>query len=613
MKRNENVTVKTGVSRRDFIKGAAAGALGVATMGILGACASDDANTTTTGAESTTATITTAAATETSTAAAETVPVATSAVDKEINTSNDGALPWLGAEPQIADSDVEEEISSDVIVIGAGLAGVCATRSAVEEGASVTVIEKADGPQCRSGEFAVVNGDLQAGWGRDNMDPDAIANRFMRECTYRIKRPIISRWANDCADVFQWYIDAKEDLYICETTRSEVPDENVEAYLVPLAHPLPEHYNYKEEEFPVFPTSVEFRPNQAPVLAANMEKAMSDGEVSPFYGYFAEKLIKEDGRITGVYARNSETGKYLKATATKGVILASGDYGSNSDLLDYYCPEVNENGVNSMWMNMDVEGNPTNTGDGLKLGAWAGVKIQQSHAPMIHHMGGAMGITPFLLLNINGDRFTNEDVPGQQLENQIELTPQHTAYQIFDAGWPEQVEYMPAGHGVVCYYDESKPKNNETDRAYKCRQDVEDAVEAGRLITADTIEELLDQLDIDKESALASIQRYNEMANNGRDEDFGKAASRMFALENPPYYASTFGLTVMLVCIGGLESDEECHTYDEDRNIIPGLYVAGNIQGNRCAVEYPICVKGISHSMAMFYGYTAGKNCVNEI
>ena len=70
---------------------------------------------------------------------------------------------------------------------------------------------------------------------------------------------------------------------------------------------------------------------------------------------------------------------------------------------------------------------------------------------------------------------------------------------------------------------------------------------------------------------------------------------------------------LLLVCIGGLESDEDCHTFDADRNVIPGLYVAGNIQGNRFATEYPIGLKGVSHSMAMYYGYVAGKNALKDI
>ena len=118
------------------------------------------------------------------------------------------------------------------------------------------------------------------------------------------------------------------------------------------------------------------------------------------------------------------------------------------------------------------------------------------------------------------------------------------------------------------------------------------------------------------DTALASIRRYNELAKAGSDDDFGKPASRMFALENPPYYACQWGTTAMLVCAGGLESDENCHTFTEEdpaspkRDIIKGLYVCGNVQGSRYAVEYPICMRGVSHSLCVYYGYIAGKNCV---
>ena len=118
------------------------------------------------------------------------------------------------------------------------------------------------------------------------------------------------------------------------------------------------------------------------------------------------------------------------------------------------------------------------------------------------------------------------------------------------------------------------------------------------------------------DNALASIERYNELCKAGSDDDFGKPASRMFALENPPYYACQWGTTAMLVCVGGLESDENCHTFTEEdpsspkRDIIKGLYVCGNVQGSRYAVEYPICMRGISHSLCVYYGYIAGKNCV---
>ncbi|MEA5055852.1 MAG: FAD-dependent oxidoreductase, partial [Propionicimonas sp.] len=337
--------------------------------------------------------------------------------------------PWLGAEPAVADDQIETVIQADVIVVGAGVAGVTATRSAAEEGAKVVVFEKASEPQCRSGEYAVINGTLQEAWGRATMDPDEITDRLMKECSYRIKRPIISRWAHHCSEVFDWYIAAKPDLYIAEKNRADIPDENAGSFLVPLYHPLPPHYDYRTEIFPTYPTSVEFLPSQAPVFRANMDKAVAEGEVTAFYGHFVVKLIKDGSRVVGVIARDARTGWHVKALASKGVILATGDYGSNTEMVRYYCPEILENGLPAVWLNRDVEGKPTNTGDGLKLGAWAGARIQQNHAPMVHHMGGTsgtggvMGNTPWLFLNARGERFMNESVPGQQLENQIELQP----------------------------------------------------------------------------------------------------------------------------------------------------------------------------------------------
>jgi succinate dehydrogenase/fumarate reductase flavoprotein subunit len=299
-------------------------------------------------------------------------------------------------------------------------------------------------------------------------------------------------------------------------------------------------------------------------------------------------------------------------------------------MVKHFCPDVIENGIVRLFTNVDVEGNMTNMGDGIKLGMWAGAQVQQDHAPMIHHMGGGadlagvgvMGIAGFLNLDMNGKRFMNEDLPGQQIENQVELQKGKMTWQIFDSNWPEQLPYMPAEHGGACYFEdyasaEEGPKNNQTYRSYKSPYQLEAAVADGRALKADTLEELVAMMYPEdkaaQETALKSIQRYNELAKKGVDEDFGKISSRMWALENGPFYADQFVCALLLVICGGLESDEECHTFDADRNVIPGLYVAGNVQGSRFSHEYPITLKGVSHSLAMYYGYVAGNNAVDGI
>ena len=540
---------------------------------------------------------------------------------------------WLGTEPEIDESKVTQTVDVDVAVVGCGIAGVAAVRSIAEDGGKVAAFEKADGPQCRSGEYAVINGNVQAKWGRDTWTReqiDEIVDSHMNESTYRCKRAIMSKWAHNIGETFDWWVEANPDLYYAETTRSAIPDESADNFIIPIFYPLPEHYDWKQERFPCYPTSVEFKPDQHVTVEANMQKAVDTGNVDTFYGCFVEKLIMENGRCVGLYARDAATGEYIKCNASKGVILSTGDYSQNTKMLQHFCPEVIENNIQCMFTNVDVEGNFTNQGDGIQLGMWAGAQVQQSHAPMIHHMGGGadlqgvgvMGNAGFLNLDLNGKRFMNEDLPGQQLENQIELQKNRESWQIFDSNWPEQLPYMPAAHGGACYYEDyasedEGPKNNTTYRNYKSPYQLEAAVADGRALKADTLEELVAKMYPDdtaaQQTALESIQRYNQLAKDGYDEDFHKPASRMWAVENGPFYADKFTTALLLVCIGGLESDENCHTFDADRNVIPGLYVAGNIQGNRFATEYPIGLKGVSHSMAMYYGYVAGKNAMQEV
>ena len=70
----------------------------------------------------------------------------------------------------------------------------------------------------------------------------------------------------------------------------------------------------------------------------------------------------------------------------------------------------------------------------------------------------------------------------------------------------------------------------------------------------------------------------------------------------------TVDADVVVVGLGGFDSDDECHVYDNDRKIIKGLYACGAPQGGRFAVQYPISLKGLSCGMCMVYGKIAGEN-----
>ncbi len=531
---------------------------------------------------------------------------------------------WLGEAPVIDDADVELEEACDVVVVGLGNAGVVAYRSAAEAGADVIALEKSETDNATGGQFALIGGTYEERWGRADLDKEQVINEHMIESSYMCKRAIMSRYAYEVADMFEWLVKPMaDDLWIGDSNMADIPD-GVTNYLLPDNHPLPEGYDWQAEVIPTFPTTVNFG-SMAEQHAAQIKAAEDTGHAKAYYGHFGTELIcDESGRVTGVYARNAETGKYKKITANKGVILTTGDYSSDPAMVQRFIPETVENGVTPMWIHVDVEGNMTNTGDGHKMGAWIGADIQQHHATNDHHMGGGadisgqgvMGINGYLNLNLLGKRFMNEDVPGCQIQAQIELQPGRKTYQFFDSAWTEQVGAFPYEHGCVnyCLTEDEMPKNN-SGASFYCRtpESVDEAVESGVAFKADTLEELLDQLgDIDKDAALASIARYNEVCASGVDTDFGKDSRRLFALENPPYYACSFVPAIMLVAMGGLKSDEECRVYNTEGKVIEGLYVAGNVQGDRFAVSYPISLKGLSIGMAQFYGYVAGQNAAAQ-
>ena len=543
------------------------------------------------------------------------------AAESTVGYDGTGAMPWLGEAPVIDDADVEETVDADVLVIGLGAAGVPAVRAAVEAGAKVVAFEACSGFNSVASDMAILGGETQAKWGRGEgyIDASLIISEHMKECSHRGSYDIIKRWADESGAALDWFVSASPSLYfVKDDPYEDIPEESQSNYMYPYCYPVPETYDWTKEDMPCYPTSVGFS-SLYQVMSDNLQAAV-DGGADVRYDIKGIKLItNEDGSIAGAYGKYTATDKIVKVNCP-AVVLATGDYLANEDMMKFYAPQCVEAGIQILSLDIDAEGNKTNVGDGHKLGAWIGGAIEAYHAPMIHHMGGGAGAdgrgvignNGYLWLNLRGKRFMNEDLPGQQLENQVENQPQRKAYQFFDSSWPEQLAYFPMAHGVACIYrDEPLPSYTASGLKINVRtpEDIDSAVEDGRCLKADTIDELLAQIEgMDVETAKASIERYNELCKSGVDSDYGKSSQRLFALENGPFYAAECGTALSLGNLGGFESDGDCHVYNTDRELIPGLYVCGAPQGGRFNVQYPISLKGLSCGMCMVFGKIAGEN-----
>jgi hypothetical protein len=579
--------------------------------------------------------------------APSTAPTATDGIG-----SGNQPYPWSATPPTITEADIEETIDVDVLVAGTGIAGACAILAAAEEGAKVYYCDKQSGVTSSSGDITIWGrnaNSVQNNWGRVNKyDWDTIIAHEVMEGSGFPSRAIWQKFGYNNGDAFQWYIQPFVDLggtlkiAANEVAGNTMMSDGSTGWIKPLFYPDPvvngKTYDAVQVAAdggdPCYLTSC--RVDQLSFNQACVQKADEQyGATGVFLSKLAQ-LIKEGDRITGGYVYVYETGKYKRINAAKGVILATGDYIGNKDMEAYFLPDVyvnsttGTNTVSSMGMAIDPEGNSALQGDHLVLGDWIGAAIQQHHAPMIHHMGNmgistvegfsagmfCPGIAPYLRLNKNGLRFMNEDFPGQQTENQIEQQPNRMCYEFWDANFMALSKNFPPRHGSFNGADFDAQWFDPS----RAAEVFAPSVESGSVKMADTIEDLLDAINqtdatwegIDKAVALESIRRYQELCRAGKDEDFGKDADLLTTFETGPFFATKFVPAANLINLGGLVSDEKCRVYDKEGKVIGGLYVAGNTQGGRFAVQYPIALEGVASALCLYYGYIAGKEVVGK-
>lgn len=540
-----------------------------------------------------------------------------------ISANSTSTPEFLQIPDQISDSAIKETIDADIVIIGAGLSGLCAARAAVENGAGkIVVVEKADSYQCRSNQVGTVGGQVQESLEID-IDGKEVVSQLAKECGYRPNQRLLRLWAEHSGEALDWFLEPCEGDYAIEA-ESE-PYDGKSLSVRKLHWPHPEAAHTENDYYPVFDTCQALLPDLDPYLKETYQLCLDSG-VEFRFSEWARQLVRTDdgkGRIESVVTMGLDEG-YRRINASQAVLLATGDYSSNPEMMQYYVRWATR--FQSIFPNVDAKGNKTNTGDGQRMGMWVGAKMEAGpHAPMTHHLGGPLGVDGFLLVDVFGERFMNEDVGGQWLQNQISRLPQKKAWQIFDSRWPDQIGSMDTGHGNVNWYVDGGalvPNGSYGKNAYIARDDNEDGntpgfdsyfAEDAEGVMANSIAELAANMGVDASAFSATISRYNELAEAGTDEDFNKRSDRMFPIAEPPFYAYPITDTVLLVCMGGLVTNTNFQVLNaEDDSLIEGLYAVGNCQGGRFLVDYPLAAPGISHGMAITHGKLVGELLAKE-
>jgi hypothetical protein len=640
---------KHSVSRRDFIKGAAAGAVGVAAMGTLGACAPKVA-----------ATDTAAPAPAGGAAPATGAPAAAASCGGVAGYSSD--VDWLGTAPTIADSDITETKDFEILILGAGHSGVMAALSACEAGAKVAVIEKKDEAGFYTDYWHRVGEDIghvNSQWlikrGYGPYDTGEIVDEFVKRAGGRVNPKLISMYVENSGamfdhmvEIYESYADLRKQRF--SAVEFEYTGDNPAKVTYDFSNMLSDEMVFNQVQrdmkgpdyptnlsgYKTWPTNAMFmgpvlhKPVNPFVSALRYFETFMDQKVKDLGGTYLYEhtalVLTQDstGAVNGAIVQDKD-GKKIKFTASKGVLVSTGDFSSNADMCWGLIQDQRE------WNSRagDAAGSLKGMyqdGSGHKMCCWAGGMVEplpRGTMGMAQAASGPWGMTPMLQLNANGERYANEaaicwlgHVALRQPEGLLSL--------VTDTKYMQSILVAGLDHGGPNFGRGTAWTDDfDADMATVMAAGAKGAPVRGITVAernpatvygANTLEELAGYLGYTGDAAtafLASIKRYNELCAKGVDDDFGKDKKAMIPIDTAPFYgcvaSNTGKMSIGLVTLAGMVTNDNLQVLDKTYKPIKGLYVSGNTLGGRYGEAYVTPYAGNSVGMALTHGWLVGK------
>lgn len=410
----------------------------------------------------------------------------------------------------------------DVLVIGAGSAGLNAAIAAKRAGAKVLLIEKhsyaGGNSMLAAGGYNACNTPEQAKKGIKDSVQSYVADT-MKGGRGKNDPKLVQILAEQSAAGVKWLEDMGADM-------SDVKRSGGAA----VARTHRPH------------GGMSVGPHIVDVLRAQAEK---DGVAPRVNSRAVQLLLDKDYKVSGAIVHGKHSG-YYKVDA-KAIVLATGGYGQNKAMIAFYRPT---------FKNMTSSNNITSTGDGITMALNVGASMTDIDWVQAHPTVGldsrilisetVRGVGA-VMVNVKGARFVNELTTRDRASDAILHQPEKRAWLVFD-----QNLYQAAK--MVRGYDH-----------------------LGMLKKADTIEELAKICGMDVKTLKATAESYNKYRKNGKDEAFGRPDMPL-GLEKAPFYAVAVAPGIHHT-MGGVAITPESEVLDIQSRPIPGLYAAGEVMG----------------------------------
>jgi len=500
----------------------------------------------------------------------------------------------------IPESDIASTVEGDVVIVGAGIAGLVCACSAAENGAKVVLISASKAPVYRGGSFHSGNSRFKREHGVEPYDVDTFYRQELSAAGYLVDQAKWWKFYNNSEEAVNWLDDKMEAAGFTPTLEVS----NTEPNNGPMNTPHSSHA-WLNADNPMTGMSA------GPVANILEQSALASG-VEFHYKTVAKQLIREDnntGRVTAVIAVG-EDGSYTKYAGAKAVVLATGDFSTDKEMMTKYCPSVlpllNDAGDQGYDNLMKMGG--LFPGDGHKMGLWIGAAWQKAATPPMVMGGGAASTQPYgghrgLVMNKLGLRYGNEDVNGCYAGYQQMRQPEMKAFAIWGTNYAED---GAPWHTFGQKYDDPPvdPANILTGW--------QTSAQNGALVTGDTIEEVIEKLGLPADVTKATVDQYNAYCEAGVDDEFHKRAELLVPIAEAPFYGAAFGAPSFLTVMGGLRTNINMQVCDENDAAIPGLYNLGTMVGDYFANVYNFKIEGNNlGANCLTFGYMTGRDIAN--
>ena len=480
-----------------------------------------------------------------------------------------------------------KKIETDVVVVAAGPAGLCAAVTLGENDVKTVVFEKSNttGGAANMGMGPLgINTKIQKRNFNDISVEDAL-QEHMEYTHWRVDADLVQTYFEKSADTIEWL----EDMGVKFAGSFKYFKESAATWHI------------------VMTPNGQYGPRSAGAMVKVLTDKVGEQGTEIYYETPVTSLIMEDGKCVGVIAKGSD-GEEIEARAN-AVIVATGGFGNNAEMIKEHF------GLN-LWEDYQPFRIPGIVGDGLNMMWDVGAEkygsnieaIYQIRDNMSYFMIDAVTKQPNLLINQRGDRFMDEGKMGNTTYtgNAIWLQPGNYAYSIMDGN-------------IVKYYRKNGPDILDIVHPEDCfdhfAEEAERAVAEGYdcFFEADTIEELAEKLGIDPEKLEETIEDYNDMCEHGKDTKFAKNPEFLKKITGKGKYYAAKHYLAAYGTVGGVRVNSKCEVLTPEGEAIPGLYCAGTDCNTIYGDSYNFTLPGNTMGFALNTGRMAGESATDYI